>query len=43
MPSKICSVAINPRIGTIPASAPNFLTGSTNGELFVWSFIKDVK
>ncbi len=29
--AKICGLAINPRIGTIPGGAPNIITGTTNG------------
>lgn len=42
-PSKICGVDFNPRAGSIPGSAPNIVTGSTNGELLIWTLIKDLK
>lgn len=34
----MCDVDLHPRIGSIPAFAPNIITGCFNGEVFLWTF-----
>ena len=34
---KICDACFHPRVGSIPNFAPNIITGSSEGEIFVWS------
>ena len=38
-PSKLCGVDFHPRIGTIPGSGPNIITGSTTGDLQIWTYL----
>lgn len=36
--NKMCDVDLHPRIGQIPAFAPNIITGCFNGEVFLWTY-----
>jgi WD40 repeat protein len=40
-PSKLCGVDFHPRVGSIPGNAPNILTGSTTGDLQIWTFLPE--
>lgn len=39
----MCDVDLHPQIGRIPDFAPNIITGSFNGEVFLWTFDPSLK
>lgn len=39
---KLCDVSFHPRVDSIPGFAPNIITGTSEGEILVWTFDKKV-